>query len=69
MLILSPEERTNEIVQSLEKLSTKASIQIFNIDQEGVRLLKREKSLVIFLVFNPRMFPWNNNYDLLSSKH
>ena len=43
VLILSPEERTNEIVQSLEKLSTKASIQIFNIDQEGVRLLKTRK--------------------------
>ena len=38
VLILSPEERTNEIVQSLEKLSTKASIQIFNIDQEGVQV-------------------------------
>ena len=69
MLILSPEERTNEIVQSLEKLSTKASIQIFNIDQEGVQVLKTRKITSDFSRFNPRMFPWNNNYDLLSSKH
>ena len=38
VLVLSPEEKTQEVVAGLEKIAIKADIHILNIDQEGIQV-------------------------------
>ncbi|MBL1227446.1 homoserine kinase [Enterococcus sp. BWR-S5] len=38
ILVLSPEEKTEQMIQELEKLPGKASIHLLSIDQEGVQV-------------------------------
>lgn len=38
VLVLSPEEKTDQMVQELEKLSDSAAINVLSIDQEGIQV-------------------------------